>query len=150
MLMDRKGIHFYNSLNGLLEPSLARVNKFISDRRAEGASLYKSIQEDRPRREQERLRESLNRLHLNYDKPPPPVPPPPQRTPSMPLSGGYSYPSPPPQVPSAPSYSYSPPPHPQQHAPRGYAPQQPPSGPGYPSHQSQSPLYAPQSPYGYA
>jgi hypothetical protein len=115
-------------LTGLLDSALSKVNKFIADRRSEGSSLFKSIQVDKPKREQERLREDLSRLNLNYgNKPPPPIPGQPIRTPSIPLSGNYTYPSPQQQQPT---YSFSPPPR----------PSQPQSPGGYPS---------PQSPYGY-
>src|SRR5437667_7945486 len=89
----RKGIHFYKSLMGLVDPAVERVNKFIKERRAEGGTLLKSIQVEKPNREQERLREDLSRLTLSYGTtPPPPVPPvPPTRTPSMPIIGNYQY-----------------------------------------------------------
>lgn len=146
-LIRRKGIQFYTSLNGLLDPALEKVNKFIVDRRAEGAAIFKSIQVEKPKRDQDRLREDLSRLNLNYGtKPPPPLPPQTTRTPSMPLAGGYTYSSPQPQ----PTYSYPspppPPPRPQQpQSPQVYAPPQSQYGYHRPSPQQHSP-YGPSPP----
>ena len=128
----RKGIHFYTSLNEALGAVFARASKFVTDRRSEGADLFKTLEAEKPTRDQERLREDLNRLTLNYaTQPPPPVPPQPGRRTSMPAPRGYPYPPSQPQTPYV--YSQPPvqqlpqshvasPPHPQ--SPQGYAPPQ--------------------------
>jgi hypothetical protein len=158
---NSKGIHFYSSLASVVDPAVAKATKFIADRRAEGGALFKSIQVDKPKREQERLRDDLSRLNLNYgNKPPPPVPQT-TRTSSMP---GYGYSSAPPTQ----GYTYSPPssqtpqsyqpPPPQATSPQGYPPQNPytyqpspppsqyPSSPSYPAPQGQFGLPPPLQP----